>query len=151
MDILPIWKKATYTMTAATTVEFSILKDGEIEIFHGIAQPNPYNGEIKIELNKICGSYLNSKLPFTALNGTADTVAIQEGYHEFVLKTYDPMENEWNDTYTFGMVNDTSYETHNTTGCYSEPINGHCAPGQILPYSYLNAYNDQYTICYEII
>ena len=149
MDIIPIWKSTYYSTTGATAVEFKVLRDNEFEIFHGYAQPAP-NGDIKVYLNDICASYLNSKLPFTALDSTGDTVAAQEGYQEFTLKIYNEMSGNWDTGYNWAFVNDTSYAPHNATGAYSEPINGHCAPGQILPYTYLNAYNATYTVCYEI-
>lgn len=148
MDIIPIWKDTYFTTTATTEVEFYILKDNEYEIFHGSAKPAPETQLINVRLNPFCGSYLNSKIPTAVLSATGDTVAPQEGYAEFTLKVFNTLTGQWDTEKEWAFVNDYSYEERNGTGSYSEPINGHAAQGQILPYSYLD--QSATTICYEI-
>lgn len=150
MDIIPIWKDTYYTTTATTEVEFYILKDNEYEIFHGSAKPAPETQLINFRLNPLCGSYLNSKLPTEALAQTGDTVASQEGYGEFTLYIFNPVTQLFDAAYSWAFVNDWSYMEHEPAGAYSEPINGHFAPGQILPYSYLHTGATATNICYEI-
>lgn len=148
MAIIPIWKTTYFSTTGTTALEFAVF-NGEYEIFHGYAQPAPSTGLINIKLNDICGSYLNSKLPVDKLSVTGDTVALQEGYADFTLKFYNTALNDWTVGYEWAFVNDTSYVEREGTGCYSDPINGHVAQGQILPYSYLTQLSAE-TICYEI-
>lgn len=148
MEIIPIWKDTYYSTTGTTPLEFYVLKNDEYEIFHGYAYPAPVTQLINIKLNDICSSHLSSKIPYAYLSATADTVAIQEGYAEFTLKILNSLTGLWDTAMQWAFVNDTSYEAHNGSGCYSEPINGHAANGMILPYSYVDTGTT--TICYEI-
>lgn len=147
MDIIPIWKTTYFSTTGTTALEFAVFKE-EFEIFHGNAYPAPVTGLIQVPLNAICGSYLNSKLPVDTLDTSGDTAALQEGYGVFTLKFYDIATNQWVIGYEWAFVNDTSYVEHGGF-CYSDPINGHAAPGMLLPYSYLVT-GETANICYEV-
>ena len=150
MEIIPIWKD-TYYETTADTLEYRVILSGGTEIFHGRAVRSPSSDRIRIKLNDCGKNYLNSVLPyesFEVLAASGDTSVPMEAYREFVLETYDILFNTWSVSKTWAFVNDTSYEEH-AGNEYSEPINGHAAAGQILPYTYLNESGTTYTLCYE--
>ena len=153
MDIIPIWKDKYYE-TTANTLEYRILISGGTEIFHGRAVRSPSSDRIRIKLNDCCKNYLNSVLPyeyFEVLVVSGDTKVPMEAYREFVLETLDDFYNTWGEAYAWAFTNDSSYEERGTHpyGSMSEPINGLAAPGQILPFTFLNENDTPYTLCYE--
>lgn len=144
MNIVPIWK-STYCEVPAPRVEYRILCDGG-EIFHGRAVKSPDEANIRIWLNPICADFLNSQIAPEFLSATGDTVAPILAYQEFSVETYNEQTGVWSTAMEVAFINDTSYEERSTLK-FSEPINGHSAAGQILPYSVLTG--DTGTCCYE--
>lgn len=141
MDIFPVWK-TTYYEASADTLTFRITNDDGEEIYRARADRMPDEDIIRINLNKPCQNALDSKL--SGWNGEEDVVVPQNAYMVFHLQF--PDGDGWETVYSFAFTNDWSYEDHNSPA-YSEPINGHATPGQILPYSYLVT-GDSEEICY---
>ena len=132
MNIVPIWK-STYFEVPAPRVEFRVLCDGG-EIFHGRAVKSPTEDKIRIWLNPICADFLNSQIAPEFLSATGDTCFPMEAYQEFSVEAYNELTGLWDTAMEVAFYNDTSYEERSTLNL-SEPINGHSAEGQILPYS----------------
>ena len=151
MELIPIWK-STYYETSAGTCEYRILLNSEEEIFRGKAVKSPAEDSIRILLNKICSDYVNSFVAHGYIElatASGSTVAHTNGYVEFKLQTMND-SGVWIDRVEWAFVNDTSYD-RDFLGGYSEPINGHAAAGQMLPYTVINDTNSAETICYTII
>lgn len=144
MNIIPIWK-STYFEVPAPRVEFRVLCDGG-EIFHGRAVKSPTEDKIRIWLNPICADFLNSQIAPEFLSATGDTYFPMEAYQEFSVEAYNELTGLWDTAMEVAFYNDTSYEERSTLNL-SEPINGHSAEGQILPYSVFTG--DTGTCCYE--
>lgn len=161
MDIIPIWKDLFYEESGVTLpLEYRILtgEDYGQEIFHGRAVPNP-DGTVRINLNKQCASYLDSML-FPAMVASAlttDVLIPMNASRQFKLQTYAPLTRTWGSSLEWVFYNDTSYSENTSpngdevvTAC-SEPINGHAAPGQLLPYTCLvPPAESTRTICYDV-
>lgn len=150
METVPIWK-STYYETSAATCEFRILLNKEDEIFHGRAVKSPAEDKIKIRLNQICADYLNSLVGFSALELAMSEGRAQSptsGYVEFLLQTRSPETGLWSNSMEIAFVNDTSYEE--PMEALNSPINGHAAPGQLLPYTCINTSDSAETICITI-
>lgn len=142
MDIFPVWR-TTYYDTVEDSITFRITNDDGEEIYRARADRRPDEDIMRINLNKPCQNALDSML--SGWNGESDTVVPQNAYMVFHLQF--PDGDGWETVYSFAFVNDWSYEDHQGNE-YSEPINGHAAPGQILTYSYLVT-GDSETICYD--
>ena len=132
MNIVPIWK-STYFEVPAPRVEFRVLCDGG-EIFHGRAVKSPTEDKIRIWLNPICADFLNSQIAPEFLSATGDTCSPMEAYQEFSVEAYNELTGLWDTAMEVAFYNDTSYEERSTMNL-SEPINGHAAQGQVIPYS----------------
>ena len=146
MDIFPIWKTSEFP-TTETDLIFRIMKWGTEEIYKGRGQRYPDEEVVSININKPTQNALDSMI-WEALGNSGDTVAHSNGYAEFSLQVFQPLTDTWTTVYQFAMVNDWSYEDHSGY-VYSEPINGHAAPGMVLPYSYLVTGDTAETICYD--
>lgn len=161
MDIIPIWKDLFYEETGVTLpLEYRILsgEDYAQEIFHGRAVPDP-DGTVRINLNKQCASYLDSTLfpELVASALTSDALIPMNASRQFKLETYAPLTRTWGQSLEWVFYNDTSYSENTSpngdevvTAC-SEPVNGHAAPGQLLPYTCLVPPGETTrTICYDV-
>ena len=142
MDIFPIWQ-STYYVSSADSVKYRIKKAGQ-EICTATAVRLPDEDDIRIGLNKPCQNYVDSIIDMDA---TGDTPS--NAYAEFSLEIYNASNNSWFEAYQFAFVNDWSYGAHDVEGSYSEPINGHAAPGQLITYSVVCTGVTAETICYE--
>ena len=149
MDIVPIWKD-TYYETSASTLEYTILCEGG-EIFHGKAVKSPAEEVLRIHLNPVCADFLNSIILPESLSLAMETTSgIAEpmvSYLEFSVVAYNSLTELWDTVMEVAFTNDTSYGER-TAEHFSEPINGHCAAGQLLPYSVLVT-GWSGTVCYE--
>lgn len=147
MEIFPVWKDLFFEYQG-DVLEYRItIKDGD-EIFHGRAVKSPKDRVIRIRLNDCCESFLNSLLGEEAFREaeSIDRVFPLDAYEEFAL---DVIEGDsWETAYEWAFTNDYSYEYKEPQGSYSEPINGHCATGQMLPYSHLVT-GDTESVCYD--
>lgn len=143
MDIFPVWR-TTYYDTVEDSITFRITNDDGEEIYRARADRRPDEDIMRINLNKPCQNALDSML--SGWNGESDVVVPQNAYMVFHLQF--PDGDGWETVYSFAFVNDWSYEDHQGNE-YSEPINGHAAPGMFLPYSYLVT-GDSETICYRM-
>lgn len=147
MNIVPIWK-STYYETTASSVEYRIMCEGG-EIFRGRAVKSPSESKIRIPLNAICADYLNSIIPPEALESAlASTSGVCEpmvSYLEYDVEVATSADT-WDTAMQVAFVNDTSFEERYAAN-YSEPINGHSAAGQLLPYSVFSGATG--TCCYQ--
>ena len=143
MDIFPIWK-STFYETETDRVKFRILKWGIQEICRATAVRLPDDELLRIGLNKPCQNYLDSSIDVDATG-----VTISNAYAEFSLQIWNESNSQWFNAYEFAFVNDWSYSEHEETGSFSEPINGHAAPGQLIPYTICSTSTTQETICYD--
>lgn len=151
METYPLWKDLYYENASDNPVEFRIIADGSTEIFHGVAQPSPLTGLIRIKVNDICASYLNSALDNAEVKRALglDALIPTNAYNEFSLEIYNTAGARWDTAMEWGFINDTSYEPWRSgEGLYSEPINSHAAPGQMLAASYL-ILEPTYTVCHN--
>lgn len=142
MDIFPIWQ-STYYVSSADSVKYRIKKAGQ-EICSATAVRLPDEDDIRIGLNKPCQNYVDSIIDMDA---TGDTPS--NAYAEFSLEIYNASNHSWFEAYQFAFVNDWSYGAHDLEGGYSEPINGHAAPGQLITYSVCCTGTTAETICYD--
>lgn len=142
MDIFPIWK-STYYVSSADSVKYRIKKAGQV-ISTAYAVRLPDEDDIRIGLNKPCQNYVDSIIDMDA---TGDTPS--NAYAEFSLEIYNASNGSWFEAYQFAFVNDWSYEEHDEGGGYSEPINSHAAPGQLITYTVCCTGLTAETICYE--
>lgn len=152
--VYPIWQDLIYRRSGTTLpVEYRIMTGDafEEEIFHGRAVPSP-EMRIAIKLNPLCADLLDSTL-FPALVQEAmegDTQIPMNGYRKFRLETYNNVGQWWEPTLEFEFTNDTSYAEKPAGYAYSEPINGHAAPGQLIPMTYLvEDIYDSIQFCYQ--
>lgn len=143
MDIFPIWK-STFYETEADRVKFRIMKWGVQEICRATAVRLPDDELLRIGLNKPCQNYLDSSIDVDATG-----VTISNAYAEFTLQVWNESNSQWFNAYEFAFVNDWSYSEHEETGSFSEPVNGHAAPGQLIPYTICSSSDTQETICYD--
>ena len=147
MEIFPVWEDLFFEYQG-DVLEYRItIKDGD-EIFHGRAVKSPKDRVIRIRLNDCCESFLNSILGEEAFREaeSIDRAFPLDAYREFAL---DIIEGDiWETAYEWAFTNDYSYDYKEPQGSYSEPINGHCATGQLLPYSHLVT-GDTESVCYE--
>ena len=143
MDIFPIWK-STFYETETDRVKFRILKWGVQEICRATAVRLPDDELLRIGLNKPCQNYLDSSIDVSATGTTSSNA-----YAEFTLQVWNESNLQWFNAYEFAFVNDWSYSEHEETGSFSEPINGHAAPGQLIPYTICSTSTTQETICYD--
>lgn len=143
MDIFPIWK-STFYETETDRVKFRILKWGVQEICRATAVRLPDDELLRIGLNKPCQNYLDSNIDVSATGTTSSNA-----YAEFSLQVWNESNSQWFNAYEFAFVNDWSYGEREDTGSFSEPINGHAAPGQLIPYSVMSTGLTGETICYD--
>ena len=143
MDIFPIWK-STFYETETDRVKFRIMKWGTDEICRATAVRLPDDELLRIGLNKPCQNYLDSNIDVSATGTTSSNA-----YAEFSLQIWNESNSQWFNAYEFAFVNDWSYSEHEDTGSFSEPINGHAAPGQLIPYTICSTSTTQETICYD--
>jgi len=147
MEIFPVWRDLFFEYQG-DVLEYRITIKGGDEIFHGRAVKSPKDRVIRIRLNDCCESYLNSLLGEEAFREAeeADKAYPMDAYGEFAL---DVIEGDsWETAYEWAFTNDYSYEYKEPQGSYSEPINGHSATGQLLPYSHLVT-GDTESVCYD--
>ena len=147
MEIFPVWRDLFFEYQG-DVLEYRItIKDGD-EIFHGRAVKSPKDRVIRIRLNDCCESYLNSLLGEEAFREaeSIDRVFPLDAYGEFALDIIDG--DSWETAYEWAFTNDYSYDYKEPQGSYSEPINGHSATGQLLPYSHLVTGNTE-SVCYD--
>lgn len=147
MEIFPVWRDLFFEYQG-DVLEYRItIKDGD-EIFHGRAVKSPKDRVIRIRLNDCCESFLNSLLGEEAFREaeSIDRAYPMDAYGEFAL---DVIEGDsWETAYEWAFTNDYSYDYKEPQGSYSEPINGHSATGQLLPYSHLVT-GDTESVCYD--
>lgn len=143
MDIFPIWK-STFYESDSDSVKFRILKWGVQEICRATAVRLPDDELLRIGLNKPCQNFLDSNIDVSATGTTSSNA-----YAEFSLQIWNESNSQWFNAYDFAFVNDWSYGEHDAEGSFSEPINGHAAPGQLIPYSVCSTSLTEETICYE--
>lgn len=147
MEIFPVWRDLFFEYQG-DVLEYRItIKDGD-EIFHGRAVKSPKDRVIRIRLNDCCESFLNSLLTEEAFYNAeeADRAYPMDAYGEFALDVIDG--DSWETAYEWAFTNDYSYDYKEPQGSYSEPINGHSATGQLLPYSHLVT-GDTESVCYD--
>lgn len=147
MEIFPVWRDLFFEYQG-DVLEYRItIKDGD-EIFHGRAVKSPKDRVIRIRLNDCCESYLNSLLGEEAFREaeSIDRAFPLDAYGEFALDVIDG--DSWETAYEWAFTNDYSYDYKEPHGSYSEPINGHSATGQLLPYSHLVT-GDTESVCYD--
>ena len=143
MDIFPIWK-STFYESESDSVKFRILKWGVQEICRATAVRLPDDELLRIGLNKPCQNFLDSNIDVSATGTTSSNA-----YAEFSLQIWNESNSQWFNAYEFAFVNDWSYGEHDAEGSFSEPINGHAAPGQLIPYSVMSTGLTGETICYD--
>lgn len=151
MTTYPLWKSFYYE-SAEDSIEYRVLFDGVSEIFRGKAYRSPKTGLSRIRLNDICASFLDSVLDHAELRRAEniDTLVPMNAYAEFTLEVWSERNSRWDTVKEWAVVNDTSWEERYTgEGTYSEPINGHAAPNQMVAFSYLVTASQPESICYN--
>lgn len=143
MDTFPIWRTTWYD-SGEESVTFRILKWGTDEIYRARAVRYPDEAVLRINLNKPCQNALDSRI--TPNPDMSDYTASSNAYAEFELQVLS--SGLWRTVYAFAFFNDWSYEGYDGRECFSEPINGHAAPNQTVPCSYLVTGGTQ-TKCFE--
>lgn len=147
----PIWRTLKYESTA-DTLTYRIVYGDDVIIYTGKAVRMPDEDKLIIYLNGTCKNYLNSLIykQLTSITSSDEVVIPNSSSHEFHLDSFSG--DSWSTVYTWGFINDWSYETTGYTDSVtlSEPINGHACPSMIIPYTYFLS-GDTGQICYSIV
>ena len=136
MVYAPIWKDTYYTTTADSLI-YTIRLYGEV-IYSGKAVKMPNADTIKININKVCSSFLDTDID--ELFGSLSQTINNNAYKPFTINNSEGTVLE-----TYGFLLDYDY-SHNWTGSsatLSLPINGHYTSGMLrlaTSYSSSNGY-----------
>lgn len=126
MQIGPAWRDIYYT-TSLNTLLYEIRLDGNV-IFSGKAVKMPGADELKININKICQSYLYEDLVQLLANG-------QRAVHSQGQRVFELWSNGYN-LENYMIFYDYSYDyVKDIEGnvITSNPINGHYVDGMLKP------------------
>ena len=133
-----IWKDTYYTSSADTLTYY--ITDGVDTIFSGKAYRFPDGNDLKIKVNDICSSHLNSLLPSTVFvsNPPASTT-LTDSVKDFYLYNSANTLLE-----TFRFYNNWNTGDNSTSGVKSVLVNGRKASGMYQLYTTIS--NNKYVV-----